>query len=103
MPSPSFPPILISPPSDAEPTAPAVVVGYVTRSGTQAASLRLATRPGPAEAVLLCGPRDQPLARAARCDGLRDLAADRPGIGEGGPRWTRRNRRPCGSSRAPRS
>lgn len=86
MATPSFPPILFPPPSDAEAAALAVVVGDLTRAGTQAASRLLATQPDPDDAALLCGLRDQLLAGAALCDGLRDLAADRPGIGYGGPR-----------------
>ena len=81
MPTPSSPPILFAPPTAAEAAALAVVVAYLTRAGTQAASRLLVTRPNPNEAALLAGLRDQILAGAALCDGLLDLAADRPGSG----------------------
>ncbi len=44
MPTPSAPPILFVPPSDAEAAALAVVVAYLTRAGTEAASRLLVTR-----------------------------------------------------------
>ena len=81
MPAPSCPPVLVAPPSAAEAAALAVVVAYLTRAGTQAASRLLVARPNPNEAALLAGVRDQLLAGAALCDGLLDLAADRPGGG----------------------
>ena len=82
MATPSCPPILFAPSSDAEAAALAVVVAYLTRAGTQAASRLLVARPNPNEAALLAGVRDQLLAGAALCDGLLDLAADRPGAGK---------------------
>ena len=68
MPLPSSRSVLFLPPSDAEAAALAVVVAYLTRAGTQAASRLLVTRPDPNEAALLAGLRDQMLAGAALCD-----------------------------------
>jgi hypothetical protein len=81
MATPSSPPILFAPPSDAEAAALAVVVGYLTRAGTQAASRLLVTRIDPNERALISGLRDQMLAGAALCDGLLDLTGDQSGTG----------------------
>lgn len=78
MATPSSPPILFAPPSAAEAAALAADGGYLTRAGTQAASRLLATRSDPYEAALLAGLCDQMLAGAALCDGLLDLASERP-------------------------
>ena len=81
MAEPSTSPFPVPPPSASEVAALSVAAAYFARAGTQAASRLLDGSDGSASAALLGALRDNLLAGAALCDGVLDLAAERPGSG----------------------